>query len=132
MFTFFLNICFLFVTLVHGIRKDPEFKAMGIMLLIMLLGGALFYSGFEGWSLIDSLYFCVMTIATIGYGDFSPSDDISKLFTIVYAIFGIGLFASFVAKLVALRLELHAMKKEKHHWFHKSERSKSRSEDSNV
>ena len=35
----------------------------------------------EGWSVLDSIYFCVTTVATVGYGDVVPSRDASKLFT---------------------------------------------------
>lgn len=66
----------------------------------------------ERWPLLDSLYFCVMTISTIGYGDLAPTTAVSKIFTMAYAILGIGLFASFVGKLVALRMAHHKKRKE--------------------
>ena len=56
----------------------------------------------EGWSLLDALYFCVMTMATVGYGDLAPGTPLSKAFTIGYAMLGVGLFAGFVGKLVVL------------------------------
>jgi len=116
MISFLLNLLLLGQTLWHGLRRDPEFRALGFLLVLVLAGGTVFYWQVERWTAIDSLYFCVMTIATIGYGDFTPTGNASKVFTIGYAILGIGLFASFVAKLVALRLDLHtATKKRWHH-----------------
>jgi hypothetical protein len=56
-----------------------------------------------------------MTISTIGFGDFAPSKELSKVFTIGYAFMGIGLFASFVRKLVALRMRHHEKAKQKNH-----------------
>jgi hypothetical protein len=45
----------------------------------------------EGWSLLDSLYFCVISLATIGYGDLAPTTPEARLFTIFYVINGIGI-----------------------------------------
>jgi hypothetical protein len=56
---------------------------------IYLALGALFYSIFEGWSVVDSVYFCIVTMSTVGYGDMSPSHDGSKLFTLVWIMIGI-------------------------------------------
>ncbi len=56
-----------------------------------------------------------MTISTIGYGAFAPTTGLSKAFTMGYAVLGIGLFVSFVGKLVALRMQEHANRKERRH-----------------
>ena len=108
MISFFIQVALLVRTFWHGLRKDAEFRTLGILLALALIGGTLFYSELEGWTLLDSLYFCVMTLSTIGYGDLAPTSDVSKAFTIVFALLGIGIFASFVAKLVALRLASHS------------------------
>lgn len=64
-------------------KQDEEFRTLIILMLATLVTGSIFYSIVEGWSVIDSIYFCVMTIATVGYGDFSPSTALSKIFTIL-------------------------------------------------
>lgn len=46
----------------------------------MLLLGVLVYRWLEGWSVIDALYFCTITLATIGYGDLTPTTPLAKLF----------------------------------------------------
>ena len=43
----------------------------------------------ESWSPIDALYFAVVTMSTVGYGDYSPSTDGSRLFTIFYLFIGV-------------------------------------------
>lgn len=115
MISFFINVLLLVRTLWHGLRRDPEFRALGLLLVLTLTVAAAFYWEVEQWSLLDSFYFCVMTISTIGYGDFAPTTAGSKIFTMGFAILGIGLFASFVAKLVALRLDHHTKAKQKLH-----------------
>lgn len=86
-------------------RSDVEFRALALLLALLLAGGTIFYWRLEAWSLVDSLYFCVMTIATVGYGDLAPTGDLSKLFTVGYAVLGIALFASFVGRLLMLALK---------------------------
>ena len=58
--------------------------------------GSSVYHFLEGWSWIDSLYFSVITLTTIGYGDFSPVTDTGKLFTIFYIIIGLGMILTFI------------------------------------
>ena len=64
-----------------------------------------FYSYIEGWSIVDSAYFCIMTMSTIGYGDLVPTSDVSKIFTIIYAVLSIGVFVAVMSKLVLVMVE---------------------------
>ena len=97
--TSFLMTLLRFLRAFSGALHDPEFRAMFLILVALLVSGTLFYSGVEGWSVIDALYFSVMTLATVGYGDLSPSTDLSKIFTILYVVVGVGVFLGFITKL---------------------------------
>lgn len=79
--------------------RNPDFKATFLLAIIILLSGASFYHSVEGWSWVDSFYFSVMTAATIGFGDLSPTLPISRVFTIFYAIISIGVFVALVAQI---------------------------------
>ena len=61
------------------------------MLVIVLLIGTFAYHNVEGWRCLDSLYFTVVTITTIGYGDFAPVTDVGKIITIIFPFLGIGI-----------------------------------------
>ncbi|TDL78075.1 two pore domain potassium channel family protein [Palleronia sediminis] len=60
--------------------------------LIFVASG--FYWYFEGWSVLDSVYFSVITIATVGYGDLAPQTAAGKIFTILYVFCGLGIFVA--------------------------------------
>lgn len=66
---------------------------------MLLVIGTAFYSGAEGWSVLDAPYFSVVTLTTIGFGDLAPTGNGVKPFTIVYSLVGIGVLASFVASI---------------------------------
>jgi voltage-gated potassium channel Kch len=55
----------------------------------MIVIGAAVYHWLEGWGWLDSIYFVVVTLTTIGYGDFSPTTPLTKLITIFYGLNGI-------------------------------------------
>ena len=42
---------------------------------------------------IDALYFAVVTLATIGYGDIVPTTELGRIITIISAVMGIAVFA---------------------------------------
>ncbi len=91
--------------------KEPKYRAILFWVALVLAVGTVFYRSMEGWSWLDSLYFCVTTLATVGYGDLSPVTELGKLFTIFYIFLGLSLFASFVTMLAREHIEIY---KERH------------------
>lgn len=86
------------------IVSDKESRPMLLWALGTLLLGTLVYHRLEGWSYLDALYFCVISLATIGYGDLTPTTPEAKLFTIFYVINGIVILLAFFDRVRAVRL----------------------------
>jgi hypothetical protein len=61
----------------------------------------------EGFSPIDSFYFCFITLATIGYGDLAPATDVGKLVTIIYSVAGLGIMAALISSIATQRLSAY-------------------------
>ena len=94
-----------FLRVVQGGWVDREFRGLAIVLAAWVALGTLIYTANEGWSVVESFSFCVMTLTTIGYGDLSPSGPAMQLDTVVHAILGIGFFVAFNARLVQVPFE---------------------------
>ena len=97
MFAFLVTLGRFVQAIRHGLG-DPEFRALLILVIVILLTGMAFYANVEGWSLLDSLYFSVITLTTVGYGDLAPSTPASKIFTMIYIVVGIGILLAFIEK----------------------------------
>lgn len=104
MTSFFLAVLKVIVVFVRGLR-DPEFRALFILLFALLISGTIFYTSVERWSVVDALYFSVSTLSTVGYGDLHPTTTLSKIFTLFYLLLGIGVFVGFITKVAQHRSE---------------------------
>jgi voltage-gated potassium channel len=96
MISFLLKLSSFARTLVRLWRRDPDVRTLVTLVFFTLLTGTIFYSLQEGWSLVDTLYFSVTTLTTVGLGDLAPTTTIGKLFTVVYIFSGLGLIAGFL------------------------------------
>jgi hypothetical protein len=63
-------------------------------LMILMIIGTVAYRFLEDWTWIQSFYFSVVTLSTVGYGDLSPTSDASRLFTASYIIGGVAIALS--------------------------------------
>ena len=81
----------LYKTLFLDVLFDRRTRPIFIYAAVMIFFGAAVYHWLEGWDWLDSLYFVVITLTTIGYGDFSPTTPLTKIITIFYGLNGIVL-----------------------------------------
>jgi len=80
----------------HNFWRDPAGRIiLGVAGTVIAIG-TVFYRAVEDLRWIDSLYFCVVTLTTVGYGDISPTTNAGKLFTMGYVIVGVGVFVTLV------------------------------------
>ena len=72
-----------------------------IMFFVWLAGGAAVFTRTNGMTYPDAVYFCDVTILTIGFGDFFPVNDVSRGLVFPYSVGGIiilGLMVSSIHK----------------------------------
>lgn len=72
-----------------------------MMFFVWLAGGAGVFARVCGWSFADALYFCDVTILTVGFGDLHPPNDVGRGLVFPYSVGGIiilGLMVSSIRK----------------------------------
>ncbi len=92
---------------------EPAGRVLIYGAAVILATGTTFYTIVERWSIIDSLYFTVITLTTIGYGDLHPTTDISKIFTIVFVIAGVSFILGFLNFIISRTVKERIDRKEK-------------------
>ena len=85
----------------NRILRHPRHQAFILSVVVVVVTGVVFYRLAEDWGLADSLYFTVIALTTIGFGDFAPTTTLSRLFTVFYAIIGVGLIGILVNLIVS-------------------------------
>lgn len=76
-------------------NKSQTFKFIPVLTIgvLVISIGSVFYHHVEQLKWLDSIYFSVITITTVGYGDITPHTDAGKVFTIFYVLIGFGIIA---------------------------------------
>ena len=95
---------------------QKAFRYIVVISSLTILVGVIAMMYLEGWGVIDSIYFSVVSLTTVGYGDLTPETQGGRLFVVFYLIVGIAIIAALVNNVlksfVARRL-LHEEKKQK-------------------
>lgn len=73
--------------------KGAKALTLLAMLVLIIAGGTVFFHHVEGWSWLDSYFFTVVTLSTVGYGELVPATPMGKIGTTVFILVGLGIFA---------------------------------------
>ncbi len=92
---------------------DREARPIMIYSGVLIAFGALIFHHVEGWGWLDSVYFTVVTITTIGFGDLTPKTSLGKIVTIFYGLNGIAILLMLFDQIRRIRsLEYEEVQKE--------------------
>ena len=88
-------------------KLPTQYVASGIILILLLFAYGIIGSYFiMGLNLVDSIYYSVITMATVGYGDYIPTTGIQKVFATTLALGGVALLA-YVFNIILTNFQEH-------------------------
>ena len=89
-------------------QKRIYFSLAALLFIVLL--GMLGYHLLEGWSLFDSLYMTIITLATIGYSEVHPLTFAGRVFTLVLIVLGVTAAGFIFTSLTQLLVEIQLLK----------------------
>jgi uncharacterized membrane protein len=89
-----------FMVIFRHMARSAEALTVLFSAITLLAGGTYVFHEIEGWRPLDALYFCVISLTTVGYGDLTPKTDAGKVMAIVYILLGLGIIMA-LATMVA-------------------------------
>ena len=81
-----------------------RFKVYSLLFAAVVVGGIAGIMATEGFSLLNALYFIIVTMATVGYGDVHPVTPAGKVVTMLIIITGVGTFVGAIANATEVML----------------------------
>ncbi|KAI5065653.1 hypothetical protein GOP47_0020348 [Adiantum capillus-veneris] len=76
------------------------------LILYLAVGVAIYtwkedeFSGSTTHNFVDAIYFCIVTLCTIGYGDITPTTPFAKLFSCAFVLVGFGFIDILLSSMV--------------------------------
>ena len=86
-----------------------------MMFFIWLAGGGGVFANVCDWAYVDALYFCDVTVLTVGFGDYSPPNDAGKGLVFPFSVGGIIILGLMVSSIRKFAQELGHDKVVKNH-----------------
>lgn len=82
-------------------RRDRTGIYAVLIIVIILLYGILGSMYIMELNIYDSIYYTIITLATVGYGDIFPITPLQKIFSVTLALSGVGILAYIVTFIIS-------------------------------
>ena len=92
---------------------DIKYRKIALLIspiLIMTLLGSITMRAYEGWSWLDSVYWCIMTGTSVGYGDLVPRKNNTIWFSVVFIPLSVGVMSAALGRIANIFVEQEVFK----------------------
>jgi len=87
------------------LRRENLLRLLGVI-VVLIVGGSIGLSYFEqDRSLPDALWWAIVTLTTVGFGDISPTSLGGRVIGVILMFFGIGVLGMFTATIAGVFVE---------------------------
>jgi len=74
-------------------------------IIVLILIGSLVVGRYEGWDAVDSIYWCVITGTSVGFGDKVPRTGSMRWFCIIYIPLAVGAYSAALGRIANIFVE---------------------------
>jgi len=118
--------------IVHFLQREKLHRLLGILVVMILVSTVGLAILEPKYSLVNWLWWSIVTLTTVGYGDITPSTVGGKMIGVLIMFFGIGILGMFTATIASIFVErklkeergMHSFQFEKHmilcQWNHRA------------
>ena len=93
------------VALLAFLRRENLFRLMGVIVVLVLVGAAGLTYFEDDRPFHDAIWWAIVTLTTVGFGDISPVSLGGRLIGVVLMFFGIGVLGTFTATIAGAFVE---------------------------
>ena len=94
------------------VQRENFHRLLGVLLLLVILSSFLVHRFEPDISLKDAVWWSIVTLTTVGYGDISPTTLGGQIIAVIIMFFGIGVLGMFSGILASILVE-HKIKVDK-------------------
>ena len=94
-----------FLDFLAFLHRENLFRLMGVIVVLVLVGAVGLTSFEENRPFPDALWWAIVTVTTVGFGDISPVSLGGRLVGAVLMVFGIGVLGMFTATIAGVFIE---------------------------
>ena len=100
------------IKIVYNYSKKDRTGIYAALIIVLILSYGILGSMFiMGLDIYDSIYYTIITLATVGYGDIIPITPLQKIFSVTLALSGVGILAYIVTFIISsVTQNLHDMR----------------------
>ncbi len=95
----FLSAYVRLVKAIYTAFRNTQVQALILTCVLIAVAQAFIFMRIEDWRFLDAFYFSVVSMATVGYGDFAPQTSLGKITALLFLMVGIGIFVLTVSSI---------------------------------